>query len=148
MNGYPSLRVVIDTNVLFEGLTQKGSASGLIIEACLAGLINVCVSSTVAYEYMDILARKLSEQRWNKLQPILGTLLANAKYVPIYFSWRPSSPDIADEHIIDCAMNSGAIVITWNRRDFKKAEESLGVQVLSPVELVQKFVEIEGYREE
>lgn len=33
------LRVVIDTNVVFEGLTKRGGAVGLIIDAWLAGLL-------------------------------------------------------------------------------------------------------------
>jgi predicted nucleic acid-binding protein len=40
----PLLRVVIDTNVVFEGLTQQGGAAGLIIDAWLAGLLEICVS--------------------------------------------------------------------------------------------------------
>ena len=36
-----SFPIVIDTNVLFEGLTKQGGASGLIIDAWLAGLLEV-----------------------------------------------------------------------------------------------------------
>jgi predicted nucleic acid-binding protein len=50
MSSSPLLRVVIDTNVVFEGLTKKGGASGLIIDAWFAGLMVVCVSNTLAYE--------------------------------------------------------------------------------------------------
>lgn len=39
MPGSPLLRIVVDTNVVFEGLTKQGGASGLIIEAWLAGLM-------------------------------------------------------------------------------------------------------------
>jgi predicted nucleic acid-binding protein len=37
----PLLRIVVDTNVVFEGLTQQGGAAGLIIDAWLAGLMIV-----------------------------------------------------------------------------------------------------------
>ena len=33
-------------------------------------------------------------------------------------------------------MNAGAVVITYNIRDFKQAEESLGLLVMHPVEAV------------
>jgi predicted nucleic acid-binding protein len=46
------LRFVIDANVLFEGLTKTGSASGLLIEAWLADLYQACVSTALAYEYV------------------------------------------------------------------------------------------------
>lgn len=129
-------RIVVDTNVVFEGLTKQGGASGLIVDAWLAGLMIVCVSNALAYEYDDVLSRKLSEERWSKLKPVLGQLLNIARYTSIYFSWRPTSPDAGDDLVIDCAMNASAIVVTSNIRDFQSAKESLGLQVLTPVQFV------------
>lgn len=134
-----SPRVVIDTNVVFAGLTKSGGAPGLIIDAWRAELLCVCVSTAVAYEYEDVLSRKLSALRWRRLQPLLGSLLAQAEFVPIYYSWRPSSPDPGDEHVIDCAMNGRATIVTANLRDFRLANRSLGVRVVSPVELVKEL---------
>jgi predicted nucleic acid-binding protein len=137
------LRVVIDTNVVFEGLTKQGGACGLIVDAWLAGgLFQVCVSNALAYEYKDVLSRQLSSKRWQKLKPVLGALLVGAQFTTIYYSWRPSSPDPGDELVIDCAMNAGAIVITSNIRDFQRAKQSLGLQVMTPVELVIKLASI------
>jgi len=130
------MRVVIDTNVLFEGLTRQGGATGLIVDAWLSGLLEVYVSNALAYEYIDVLSRKLSDSRWSKLQPVLGTLLKTAYFTPIYYSWRPISPDAGDDLVVDCAMNAGAIVITANLKDFRQAEESLGLQVMTPIELI------------
>jgi putative PIN family toxin of toxin-antitoxin system len=123
MRSLPLLRVVIDTNVVFEGLTKKGGASGLIIDAWFAGLMVVCVSNTLAYEYDDVLSRKLAPERWILLKPLLGKLLSIAEYTSIYFSWRPTSPDPGDDLAIDCAMNAGAIVVTSNIKDFRSARE-------------------------
>ncbi|MBA3922617.1 MAG: PIN domain-containing protein [Nostocaceae cyanobacterium] len=133
------IRVVIDTNVVFEGLTKQGGAAGLVIEAWLAGLLEVCISNALAYEYEDVLARKLSEARWQKLQLVLGTLISHARFTVIYYSWRPTSPDPGDDLVIHCAMNASAIVITSNIRDFQRARESLGLQVMTPAELVIKL---------
>jgi predicted nucleic acid-binding protein len=132
-----SLRIVVDTNVVFEGLTKQGGASGLMVDAWLAGLMVVCVSNALAYEYSDVLSRKLSEERWSRLKPVLGQLLSIAQYTNIYFSWRPTSPDAGDDLVIDCAMNAGAIVITSNIRDFQSAKKSLGLRVLTPVQFVE-----------
>jgi predicted nucleic acid-binding protein len=136
MPGSTGLRIVVDTNVVLEGLTKQGGASGLIIDAWLAGLMTVCISNALAYEYDDVLSRKLSEERWGKLQPVLGRLLSVAQYTSIYFSWRPTSPDAGDDLVIDCAMNAGAMVVTFNIRDFQSAKESLGLRVLTPVQLL------------
>ena len=92
MSTIPRRPAVIDTNIIFEGLTKQGGASGLIIDAWLAGLFRACVSNSLAYEYMEVLSRELSEARWQKIQPILGMLLAQAEFVTIYYSWRPISP--------------------------------------------------------
>lgn len=136
-----SWRVVIDTNIVFEGLTKRGGAAGLIIDAWLGDLFQVYVSNALAFEYADVLSRKLSQQRWQRLKPVLGTLLARAQFVIIYYSWRPMSPDPGDEHIIDCAMNANAAVITANIRDFRTAREALGLRVMTPVEFVTRLAD-------
>lgn len=135
-----SFRAVIDTNIVFEGLTKKGGASGIIIDAWLADLLNVKVSNALAYEYVDVLSRKLSKHRLQKIKPVLGELLSKAEFIVTRFSWRPSSPDPGDEHVIDCAMNAGAIVVTSNVRDFKMAKKSLGLQVMNPVDFLNFLV--------
>ena len=131
-----SIPAVIDTNVLFEGLTKKGGAAGFVIEAWLAGLFKACVSNSMAYEYLEVLSRKLSTARLKSIQPVLGELFVIANYVPIYFTWRPMSPDRGDDHLIDCAMNSGAVIVTSNIKDFRMAADSLGVPVLTPLEFL------------
>jgi predicted nucleic acid-binding protein len=130
------LRIIVDTNVLFEGLTKQGGAAGFVIDAWLDGSVHVFVSNALAYEYVDVLSRKLSESRRHQLKPVLGKLLELAVFVPIYFTWRPASADPGDEHLIDCAMNAGAFLITYNARHFQKARRLLGIRVMSPVELV------------
>lgn len=140
MAGSLSLRVVIDTNIVLEGLTKKGGAAGLIIKAWLAGLLDVYISNALAYEYVDVLSRKLSIGRWQRIKPVVGELLSQAEFIVTYFSWRPSSPDPGDEHVVDCAMSAGAVLVTSNVRDFRMAEKSLGLQVLNPVEFVNHMV--------
>jgi predicted nucleic acid-binding protein len=135
------VRAVIDTNVLFEGLTRQGSAPGLIIDAWFADLFQPCVSNALAYEYLDVLSRKLSESRWKQIAPVYAALIAKAEFTIIHYVWRLSSPDPADEHLIDCALNAGAILVTFNIKDFEKARTSLGVNVMKPVEFVLKLAE-------
>jgi len=129
-------RFIIDTNVVFEGLTKKGGAADLVIQVWRGGLFRAMLSNALAYEYADVLSRKLSAPRWQTIQPVLGALIACAEFVTIHYSWRPSSPDPGDEHLIDCAMNAGAVIVTYNVRDFRAAQDSLGVIVWTPVEFV------------
>jgi predicted nucleic acid-binding protein len=136
------LQAVIDTNVVFEGVTTQRSAPGFIVEAWLSQVFVACVSNALAYEYMDVLARKLSPARWRQLQPIVGTLLAQARFVPVYVSWWPMSPDPGDDHVIDCAMNAGVPVVTANVRDFRLAQQTLGLVVLTPVDFVTRLAQM------
>ena len=136
------LQAVIDTNVVFEGVTIQGSAPGLIIEAWLSQLFVPCISNTLAYKYTDVLARKLAPRRWRQLQPIVGMLLARARFVPVYFSWRRMSTDPGDDHVIDCAMNAGVPVVTANVQDFRLAQQTLGLVVLTSVDFVARLAQI------
>ena len=140
-----SLRVVIDTNVVFEGLTQKGGACGLVIDAWRVGLFSVCMSNALAYEYDDVLSRKFSEHRWDETKPLLTELVGDhAEFVRVWFSWRPASPDPDDDHIIDCAMNARALVVTSNVRDFEEAVRTLGLTVMTPVKFLEYLADREN----
>jgi len=133
------MKAVIDTNIVFQGLTTRGGACGLIVDAWLSALFQPCVSTALAYEYTDVLARKLSETRWLSLKPVLGQMLTQAEFVNIHFSWRPMSPDPGDDFVIDCAMNASAPVVTINVRDFRLAEQSLGLAVITPTEFLKQL---------
>lgn len=133
-------KIVIDTNVLFEGLTKQGGATGLIVDAWALDALNVNISTALVYEYEDVLSRKLSDVRWHKLKPLLLLLVKKSSFTPIYFSWRPTSPDPGDDLVIDCAMNAGAIVVTSNLKDFKKAQTELGLTVKSPEHLIAEIL--------
>lgn len=132
--------VVIDTNVVFEGLTKRGGASGLVIDAWNADFLRVSISTALVYEYEDVLSRKLTMARWQQLKPLLARLVAKAQFTAIYFSWRPSSPDAGDDLVIDCAMNAGATLVTSNVRDFITAQRSLGLNVITPEQLVSALL--------
>jgi predicted nucleic acid-binding protein len=135
-----SLPIVVDTNVVFEGLTKQGSASDLIVTAWLADLLSVYGSNALVYEYESTLSNKLSATRWQQAKPILRRMVNRIQFVSIYYSWRPLSPDPGDEHIIDCALNANATVITANIRDFRKAQVEAGLSVMSPYEFVNLMV--------
>jgi hypothetical protein len=113
----------------------------LLVDAWFAGHLYVCVSNALAYEYMDVLSHKLSSARWKRIEPVVGALLSRAHYVALYYMWRPISPDPGDEHVIDCAMNAGAMVVTSNTRHFRAAREALGLRVITAVEAVIRLDE-------
>ena len=124
---------VIDTNVVFEGLTKQGGAAGLIIDAWQAGLYQPCVSTALVYEYLDVLSRELSAERWRHLEPVVMAMLKQTQPVDIHFRWRPVSQDPSADHVIDCVMNANAVLVTSNVRDFLLAQRVLKLTVMTPV---------------
>lgn len=142
MDTITPVRAVLDTNVVFEGLTNRGNTCGLIIDAWRADVFRACVSNALAYEYQDVLSRKLSDERWRELKLVLHNLLGkHTLFTQIYFSWRPASPDPGDDHVINCVMNANALLVTSNVRDFRQSMYTLGLQIMSPVAFVNHLTE-------
>jgi putative PIN family toxin of toxin-antitoxin system len=135
------MRVVIDTNVLFEGLSRKGIC-GRVVDLWVEERFTPCVSTALAIEYEAALTRNQSKERQLKVRMALQALILRARFVPILFSYRPQSPDPDDDLVIDCAMNAGASVVTSNLRDFAQASKRLGFGLLTPTELVGALLEV------
>jgi predicted nucleic acid-binding protein len=126
------LRAVIDTNVLFEGLTHP-SPCAEVIDAWVARRFQPCVSLALALEYQDVLSTKLSPLRGERALKVLPALLARCEPVSIYFSYRPASRDPGDDFVVDCVLNSRSLLVTENLRDFLPAAQRFGFPVLRPV---------------
>lgn len=80
------LQAVIDTNVVFEGLTKRKGACAVIVDAWQAELFLVRVSNALALEYVDVLSSRLSQERWQRIRPVLENLLDQAQFVNVYFT--------------------------------------------------------------
>lgn len=135
------IRGVVDTNVLFEGLTHLGPAAE-VMDAWAGREFLPCISTALALEYHDVLARKLSPVRGDAVLKALQALLARAKWVPIRFSFRPASPDPGDDLVIDCVLNSQSLLITSNVRDFREPARQWGFAVLRPPDFLRRLKEI------
>ena len=134
------IRAVVDTNVLFEGLTKLGPAAE-VIDAWVSRRFRPCVSTALALEYQDVLARKLRPARAESSLMALQVLLVRGEHVPLYYSYRPASRDPGDDFIVDCVLNSRALLVTSNIRDFSEASRKLGFKVLQPSEFLQFLAE-------
>ena len=132
------IRAVIDTNVLFEGLTHLGPSAKLV-DAWVAQSFRPCVSTALALEYQDVLARKLVPSRGKAALMALQALLARCEYVPIYYSYRPASRDPGDDFVVDCVLNSHSVLVTQNVRDFVSVSRELGFQVFRPAEFLTEL---------
>jgi len=58
----------------------------------------------------------------------------------IWFQWRPQLSDAGDEMVLETVINGQAeAIVTHNRRDFMRASERFGIEVLSPAEVLERL---------
>jgi predicted nucleic acid-binding protein len=134
------VRAVVDTNVVLEGLTRLGPA-GDVMNAWAQRRFQPCVSTALALEYQDVLGRKLSRGKRDRVLKALQALLVRCEYVPIRFTYRPASQDPGDDLVVDCVLNSQSLLVTNNLRDFRAPSRELGFGLHRPSEFLEMLEE-------
>lgn len=132
---------VIDTNILFAGLYSNEGTSFKVLNLIETGKIVPILSTTLVFEYEDILKRKQDQLGLSnsEIEDILDTICEKGIEKKIHFIWRPQLRDPKDDHVLELAVAAnGADIITFNIKDFDKAE-SFGIRVLKPIELLEKI---------
>ena len=127
---------VIDTNVLFTGLTRLGPDAE-VVDAWIQAKFLPCVSTALALEYHAILLSKLNPRKRPHLPGALQALLSRARFTPINFTYRPASPDPGDDFVIDCTLNASACLVTNNLKDFRDSSAHLGFPLYTPLSFIQ-----------
>lgn len=120
---------MVDTNILISGLRRRGP-EGAVVDAWANRQFRPCVSTALALEYESVLTRKLGPERRETGLKALQALLTRCEFVPIRFTYRPASPDAGDDLVVDCVLNSRAVLVTANMRDFRRPSEELGFSVV------------------
>ena len=62
-------------------------------------------------------------------------------FIAIAYRWRPLSNDSGDEHVIECTLNATATLITANLKDFRLAQRTIGLAVMSPTQYVNALID-------
>ncbi len=129
------IRAVVDTNVLFEGLTKQGPCAS-VVDAWVERRFIPCVSTALALEYEATLKNKLGDKKRRLAVGALPALLNRAEFTAVAFRVRPMSPDPDDDFVIECAFNANASIVTKNLRDLRVAESMLRIPVLEPTDFL------------
>jgi putative PIN family toxin of toxin-antitoxin system len=136
------VRIILDTNVLYAGLYSSRGASFRVLQAIEKGELKVVISTTLLFEYEDILKRNqvvlgLTNQ---EIENILDYLCMQSEHQKIYFLWRPCLVDPKDDHLLELAIASRTkVIVTHNAKDFRGAEE-FGVRSITPKELLEEIL--------
>jgi len=132
---------VIDTNILFAGLYSNEGTSFKVLNLIDIGKIIPILSTTLVFEYEDILKRKqgLLGLSNSEIEDILDAICEKGVEKKIHFLWRPQLRDPNDDHILELAVAAnGADILTFNIKDFDKAKQ-FGIRVLKPIELLEEI---------
>jgi len=136
-----TIKIVLDTNVLYSGLYTSEGASYKILKRIYEGKIIPVISTPLVFEYEEVLKRNksilnLSDQEIDKF---LDNICDIGESQKIYFLWRPYLSDPKDDHILELAVASKTnCIITYNIKDFK-GSENFGVRIIPPIKLLEEI---------
>jgi putative PIN family toxin of toxin-antitoxin system len=131
------MRLVLDTCVIVLGLRSNLGASRPLLTGALERRFTVLVSVPLFLEYEAVLGRsgQRAELGWtiSDVAVFLDALASVAEPVRMNFLWRPLLRDLADEMVLETAVNGSAdLLVTHNVKHFAAIPLAFGVRVQAP----------------
>jgi len=123
--------IVLDTNVLLTALKSSRGTSYRLLAMLGSGQYRPHVSTPLIAEYEAVLKRGGLALSYGQIDDIIDFLCSQAEHHKIYYLWRPTLKDPDDDFILELAVKAGADIVTWNSRDFKRAQ-AFAVNVITP----------------
>lgn len=135
-------RIVVDTNVLVSTVLSPQSINRDLLRGCFKGHYQPLIGHKLFLEYEDVFSRddlmRNSPFSAAQRERLLNDFLSVCALVPVYYLWRPNSPDEGDNHLFELALAGNASsIVTYNIRDLKRAELRFPVTVLTPPDLLK-----------
>jgi putative PIN family toxin of toxin-antitoxin system len=135
--------MVLDTNVLVKARRSRTGASNALLRAADDGAFRVLVSVPLFLEYEAVLTRpehllasRLTERQVLEFLDYLAGLVAPVK---LHYLWRPQLADVADEMVLETAINGRAdCIVTLNTRHFGPATR-FGIETIWPDEALRRI---------
>ena len=106
-------------------------------------MFDCAISVPLILEYEAVLKNHLDKGivSDSDIEDFIDYLCAVGIKTKIFYLWRPYLKDQFDDHVLELAISAGAErVITYNKRDFLRAED-LGIKIQTPKEFL---AEMEG----
>jgi predicted nucleic acid-binding protein len=140
------LRVVLDTSVIciIAALRSSEGAAAETLRLALHQEIAILIDYKLACEYRDVALRVqhliASGKGKQETELILDMLESVAEPVVVRDRYGPLSPDVADDMVLEVAINGSADgIVTYNPRHFREPARLFRLPVLSPAELLNEF---------
>jgi putative PIN family toxin of toxin-antitoxin system len=138
-----AMRLVLDTNVVVAAFRSRNGASNMLLRFADRGMVTPLCSTALFLEYEAVLSReeirRTTGHSLADVSLVMNALAAIAEGVDISFRTRPMLADVADEMVLEAALNGQAdAIVTHNVRDFRPAL-GLGMTVATPGEIVRRL---------
>lgn len=140
------MRVVIDTNVLYQALRSSSGASHHILRMIREYRLVMAISIPVFLEYREVLLRPKSLRDLGisrrETESVLSFIAYVAKSHSIRFLMRPNLIDESDNKFIELAFASNSrLLITSNVSDFTRHAELKfdSFEVITPGEFIKTW---------
>ncbi len=130
------MRIVLDTNVLVSGLLSGGGPPGWILEAVLAGRLDIAFDARIRAEYDDVLSRREFRFSPERIAAVLAVIDAFGLRASAVQPWPSRLPDPADDPFLAVAGATGSVLVTGHTRHFPVAARG-GVIVRTPREFIE-----------
>jgi len=137
------MRLVLDTNVIVAAFRSRYGASNLLLRAVDQGVLTPLCSTALFLEYEAVLSgeeiRNVTGHSLEDVAAVMSALAAVAEGIDISFRTRPMLSDVADEMVLEAALNGQAeAIVTHNVKDFRPAL-ALGIAIATPGEIVRRL---------
>jgi putative PIN family toxin of toxin-antitoxin system len=136
--------VVLDTSVLVAAIRSPTGASGVLVEAVVAGELRPLVSVPLALEYESVLTRPehlaVSGFAADEAVALVKAFCKMGDLVHLPYLLRPQLTDPDDEFVLETAVHGRAdFVVTFNSRDFFRSTRKFGIETISPRDAVRRM---------
>jgi putative PIN family toxin of toxin-antitoxin system len=136
-------RWVIDTDVLVAARRSRTGASNALLRLADQRAFDMLVSVPLFLEYEAVLCRAehllASGMSRAQVTGFLDYLASRVEPVKFHYLWRPQLGDVADEMVLETAINGRAdAIVTFNTRHFGPAAR-FGIDVIRPDEAKRRL---------
>jgi len=137
------LRLALDTNVLITARRSRTGASNALLRVADERKCLLVASVPLFLEYEAVLCRAehllASHLTRQQVMGFLDYLAGLITPVKLHYLWRPQLGDVADEMVLETAINGRAnCIVTFNTRHFEPAIR-FGIDVIRPDEAMRRI---------
>ena len=132
------MNIVLDTNVVFSAMNSSLGTSHKLLKRIDQPPLRMHVSTPLVLEYEAVLKRNLA-LAYSDVDAVVDYLCHISEKHGIFYLWRPVLKDPQDDHILELAVKTSAIIVTWNAKDFVPATTRFGLEVVTPRNLLKKL---------